>query len=343
MSRILSYAKALREATEYEMNRDSSVIVMGIGADDFKGIYGTTQGLVEKFGNGRVFDTPLAEDSMTGIAIGAALGGLKPIHIHIRMDFALLAMNQIINMAAKMNFMYGGQVQAPLVIRLIIGRSWGQGAQHSQGLHSYFMHVPGLKVVAPSTPFHAKGCLLESIRDPHPVIFIEHMLLHKQTGEVPQEAYTFPFGKSDLAIEGSDVTLVGISWMAVECKRAATLLKEKGISAEVIDPVSLSPLDFETILKSARKTKRVLVVDSAWTNCGASAEILARISESSSANAIQCSRLGFASTNCPPSPTLEAEFYPDAQKISARAFQMMYPDKKPWKPENPQPLEAAPF
>ncbi len=343
MERILTYAEALREAAEMEMQKDPSVIVMGIGADDFKSIYGTTRGLAEKFGPDRVFDTPLAEDAMTGVAIGAALGGLKPIHIHIRMDFALLAMNQIVNMAAKMKFMYGGQAQAPVVIRAVIGRSWGQGAQHSQGLHSYFMHVPGLKVFAPSTPYDAKGCLIESIRDPDPVIFIEHMLLHKQKGPVPAESYTFPFGKARVLTPGSDITLVGISWMAVECRRAAELLKQKGISAEVIDPVSLSPLDTETLFQSAGKTRNLLVVDSAWTNCGASAEILARAAETGLASQIRVKRMGYAPVNCPPSPPLEDEFYPNPEKIASEAFALLYPDQKSWKPERNHPLEAAPF
>ncbi|MBM3301099.1 MAG: alpha-ketoacid dehydrogenase subunit beta, partial [Deltaproteobacteria bacterium] len=278
MQRTLTYAEAIHEAIEQEMARDPSVIVMGLGVDDPKGIYGTTLGLVKKFGPERVFDTPLSEDAMTGVAIGMSLAGLRPIHVHQRMDFLLLAMNQLINIAAKSRYMYGGTVSVPIVVRSIIGRSWGQGAQHSQALHAFFMHVPGLKVVAPTTPYDAKGCLIQSIRDDNPVMFIEHRMLHKyQKGYVPEERYTVPFGRAWVLAEGDDITLVGISHMVVECLRAQRYLEEVRISAEVIDPISLSPLDMDTIAESVRKTGKLLVVDNAWTTCGASAEIFARV------------------------------------------------------------------
>lgn len=328
--RVLTYAQALLEATEQEMQRDPSVIVLGIGVDDFKGTYGTTLGLKEKFGPDRVFDTPLSEEGLTGIAVGAALGGLRPIHVHIRVDFLMLAMNQIVNLAAKMRYMYGGAVSVPLVIRAIIGKSWGQGAQHSQGLHSFFMHVPGLRVVAPTTPYDAKGCLIQSIRDPNPVMFIEHRLLHFQKGAVPKNDYTVPFGKARILALGRDVTLVGISWMAVECLRAKEILQKEGIDAEVIDPVSLSPLDMETIQTSACKTGRVLVVDTAWTACGASAEILACLAESPRASEIKVlRRMGYAPVTCPTTKTLENSFYPDAQKISESVHAIL--ERKPKK------------
>src|SRR5207253_3039893 len=170
--RKLSYVEAIREAIDTEMERDPAVVLFGLDVDDPKAIQGTTRGLAEKYGPERVFGTPLSEDAMTGAAIGMALAGLRPIHVHIRMDFLLLAMNQLVNIAAKSRYMYGGQVSVPIVVRSVIGRSWGQGAQHSQGLHSYFVHVPGLKVVAPSTPYDAKGCLIASIRDNDPVMFV---------------------------------------------------------------------------------------------------------------------------------------------------------------------------
>src|SRR6516164_430536 len=184
--RTLSYVEAVREATDQEMARDAAVVVFGLDVDDPKAIQGTTRGLVEKYGAGRVFGTPLSEDAMTGAAIGMALAGLRPIHVHIRMDFLMLAMNQLVNVAAKSRYMYGGQVSLPLVVRSMIGKSWGQGAQHSQGLHGMFMHVPGLKVVAPSTPYDAKGCLAAAVRDDDPVLFVEHRLLHFQHGPVPE-------------------------------------------------------------------------------------------------------------------------------------------------------------
>src|SRR5262249_8412059 len=180
--RSLSYVEAVREATDQEMERDPSVVLFGLDVDDPKAIQGTTRGLVERHGAERVFGTPLSEDAMTGAAIGMALAGLRPIHVHIRMDFLMLAMNQLVNVAAKSSYMYGGAVRVRLVVRAMIGKSWGQGAQHSQGLHSFFMHVPGLKVVAPATPFDAKGCLTTAIRDDNPVLYIEHRLLHFQHG-----------------------------------------------------------------------------------------------------------------------------------------------------------------
>src|SRR5438067_1863066 len=203
-ARTLSFADAVREAADQEMARDPSVIVFGLDVDDPKAIQGTTRGLVEKYGPGRVFGTPLSEDAMTGAAIGMALAGLRPIHVHIRMDFLMLAMNQLINVAAKSRYMYGGQVSVPLVVRSMIGKSWGQGAQHSQGLHSMFMHVPGLKVVAPATPYDAKGTLIQSIRDDNPVMFVEHRLLHYLEGVVPETSYTVPLGRARILAPGSD-------------------------------------------------------------------------------------------------------------------------------------------
>lgn len=344
MERILTYAEAIQEATEQEMARNLSVIVLGLGVDDFKGVYGTTKGLVEKFGRERVFDTPLSEDAMTGVAIGAALAGLRPIHVHIRMDFVVLAMNQLINIAAKSRDMYGGAVSVPIVVRSIIGRSWGQGAQHSQGLHSFFMHVPGLKVVAPSTPYDAKGCLIQSIRDDNPVMFIEHRMLHYQEGHVPESEYTVPFGKARVLVSGRDITLVGISYMAVECLRGQRYLDEVGISAEVIDPVSLTPLDLDTIVESVRKTGRLIVVDTAWTSCGASAEIVARVIERlQGSKEIRLCRMGFEPVTCPTTKNLETLFYPNAQKIASAAYSLVHSNGKFWMPTGVDAREIMQF
>jgi pyruvate dehydrogenase E1 component beta subunit len=327
-----SYGAAVREALEQEMQRDQRVFLMGQGIDDFKGFYGTTLGLAERFGHQRVFDTPLAEESMTGVAIGAALAGLRPVHTHIRMDFLLLAMNQLVNIAAKSRYMYGGQVSVPLVVRTVIGRSWGQGAQHSQGLHALFMHIPGLRVVAPTTPYDAKGMLTASIRDDNPVIFVEHRLLHAQKGDVPDEPYTVEFGKCRVLAQGSDVTLVGISHAAVECLRAAESLRRVGISAEVIDPLSLSPLDADGLAASVRRTGRLLVVDSAWTFCGASAEIVAAVAERLD-RPFRFRRMGFAPTVCPTSKPLENLYYPNAQTIASAAFELFDSSGATWRPE----------
>ena len=336
MERILTYAEALREATEQEMAHDPSVIVLGLAVDDPKPIYGTTRGLAAKFGPDRVFNTPLSEEAMTGVAIGAAMAGLRPVHVHIRMDFVLIAMNQIVNIAAKSRYMYGGAVSVPLVIRSIIGKSWGQGAQHSQGLYSLFMHVPGLKVVEPSTPYDAKGTLIQSIRDDNPVMFVEHRLLHYLEGFVPETSYTVPLGRARILAPGSDVTLVGISYMVVEALRARAHLEKVGMSAEVIDPVSLSPLDLDTIEASARKTRRLIVIDCGWVTCGAGAEIVSTLAERVQGDVdLRVRRLGFQPVACPTTPPLEDLFYPNARTIASEAYALVH-DVKPgtWMPDD---------
>ena len=329
--RLLTYVDALREAVAQEMKRDSRVFLFGLDVDDHKAIQGSTRGLVDDFGEERVFGTPLSEDAMTGVAIGAAMAGMRPIHVHIRMDFLMLCMNQLINIAAKSSYMYNGQVKVPLVVRSMIGKSWGQGAQHSQGLHSMFMHVPGLKVVAPSNAYDAKGCLIHAIRDDNPVIFVEHRLLYYTDAFVPEEAFEVPFGKARVCKNGDDITIVGISNMLVESLRAYELLQDIGIKAEVIDPISLVPLDIDTILQSASRTGRLLVVDNAWTNCGASAEIIARVMELAK-TPILVRRMGYAPTTCPTTPVLESEFYPDPAKIARQAYAMVRPDAAEWQP-----------
>lgn len=322
--REISYVEAVREATDQEMEQDASIILFGLDVDDPKAIQGTTKGLPAKYGHKRVFGTPLSEDAMTGAAIGMALAGLKTIHVHIRMDFLMLSMNQLVNMAAKMHYMYGGQVSVPLVVRAMIGKSWGQGAQHSQGLYSFFMHVPGLKVVAPTTPYDAKGCLIAAIRDGNPVIYVEHRILHFQKGPVPESPYTVLPGKARITAVGTDVTLVGISYMQIECLRAQRYLEEVGISAEVIDPIWLSPLDIDTITESVRKTGKLCVVDSDWTACGAGAEIVAQVTERLQGMCdVRVRRMGFAPVTCPTTPSLEAHFYPNGRTIASAAYELV--------------------
>ncbi len=343
MKRILSYPEAIREATEQEMLRDKSVIVLGQGVDDPNGTLGTTRGLVREFGPERVFDTPLSEDGMAGFAVGLAIAGLRPVHVHIRMDFLLLAMNQIINMAAKMRYMFGGVFSVPLVIRSMIGKSWGQGPQHSQSLYPLFMNIPGLKIVAPSTPYDAKGCLIASIRDNNPVIFIEHRLLYYQKGYVPQGQYAVSLGRARILAKGKDITLVGISQMVIECLRARKYLQEKGIDAEVIDLLSLSPIDMKTIESSVKKTGRLIVVDNAWIPAASGAEIIARLAENGRLGSVMVKRMGFAFSPCPTTPTLEQEFYPDAKKIASLAYKMLFPGKKKWEPLAKLRIEEVEF
>ena len=320
----MTYGQAIHNALHLAMEKDSSVLVMGIGADDHKAVFGSTQGLVERFGRERVFDTPISEAAMTGVAIGAALGGMKPIHIHIRNDFLFLAMDQLFNIAAKWRYMFGGKMRVPMVVRACIGRGWGQGAQHSQSLQSFFMHVPGLKVAMPTTPYEAKGILLAAIFDPDPVVIIEHRLLYGHSGEVPESYYEFPLGKAVVRRVGKDITLVANSYMAVECLRVAEYLREQEIDVEIVDPVSLVPLDTQTLLNSIQKTGRLLIVDCGWTTCGVSAEISAFAAEKAfDALKQPIRRLGNQNVPCPVSKPLENLFYPSTTQIVSMVCEMM--------------------
>ncbi len=320
----VKFGEALRRAQAHAMEKDPSVFIMGIGVDDHRAVFGSTKGLIDRFGKERVFDTPICEASMTGVAIGAALSGMRPIHIHIRSDFLYLAMDQLLNLAAKWRTMFGGTMSVPLVVRAVIGRSWGQGAQHSQSLQSMFMHVPGIKVVMPTTPADAQGLLLAAIADPNPVLFIEHRLLYDIAGEVPEPCVALPLGKAVVRHEGSDLTIVANSYMAVESLKAAEFLAKHGISVDIVDPVTLVPLDEEAILRSVRKTGRLLVVDTSWTACGVSAEVAALAADKAfDALKQPVRRLGCQPTACPVSKTLEDAFYPSAATIAAEAFAMM--------------------
>lgn len=277
--RTLTFAKAICEATAVCMQRDSSVFLMGLGVPDPKGTFGTTLGLKEEFGDERVFDIPTSENGMTGIAIGAAITGQRVIMTHQRVDFALLTIEQLVNQAAKWHYMFGGQASVPIVVRMVIGRGWGQGPQHSQSLQAMFAHIPGLKVVMPATPSDAKGLLIASVEDNNPVMFLEHRWLHSLEDQVPEGHYTVPLGKARRAREGSDVTIVASSWMTVEAFKAHETLRTHGISAEVIDLRSIRPLDYPMILDSVRKTGRLVVADTGTQAFGVSAEICAAVTE----------------------------------------------------------------
>ena len=279
MTRTLTYAQAVNEALHQAMEMDDSVICYGLGTPDPKGVFGTTVGLQERFGEKRVFDMPAAENAMTGVAIGASLNGIRPVVTHQRLDFFLLAMDQLVNNAAKWHYMYGGKMSCPITIRLIIGRGWGQGPTHSQNLQAWFAHVPGLKVVMPTTPADAKGLLVSSIFEPDPVVFLEHRWLHNSEGIVPEEDYRVPIGEASRVCQGEDVTIVSSSYMTVEALRAAAFLKGHGIGCDVIDLRSISPLDWDLVLTSARKTRRLLVADTGALTGGVGAEIVARIAE----------------------------------------------------------------
>lgn len=314
--RKLSFSEAIREALDQALKKDDRVFIMGQGVDDPAGIFGTTLNLHKKYTRKRVFDTPLSENALTGIAIGAALSGMRPVYIYNRPDFLLLAMDQIVNHAAKWSYMFGGHVKVPLVIRAIIGKGWGSAAQHSQSLHGLFMHIPGLKVVMPCTAYDAKGLLITSIIDDNPVIFIEHRWLYKHKGYVPKILYSVPLGKGIIRRSGKDATIVAISYMVVEALRAAEKLKEEGYDIEVIDPRTLKPLDIRLILNSVKKTGRLIVVDTDWTTAGLSAEISAIASEKGFKYLkAPIRRIAWPDVPIPSSYVLEEAFYPDAETI----------------------------
>lgn len=339
-----TFVDAIREATHTAMAADKNIFLYGLDVDDPKSILGTTKDLVKKFGPGRCFGTPLSEDAMSGVGVGAAWAGLRPIHVHIRMDFLFIAANQLLNMAAKSRYMFGGQHTAPMVVRTIVGKSWGQGAQHSQALHSLFLHVPGMKVAAPTTPYDAKGVLLHATREKDPVLFIEHRLLYSQKGPVPEDAYTLPPGKARVTASGTDVTLVGILHMQIESLRARKYLEEKNISAEVIDPIWLNPLDIDTIIASVRKTKKLFVADNAWENCGLGAEIIARVTAALQGEVdIRVGRTGFAAATCPPTPVLESKFYPDGPSIASEIYDLVNGRPMGWSPKPRTDLKEMEF
>ncbi len=314
--RQITYCQALNEAMIQEMEKDPSVFVFGIGVPDHKKIFGSTVDILEKFGPERCFDTPLSEDTMTGFALGAAMNGLRPIHIHIRIDFLLLAMNQLSNMVSTCRYMSRGKLKAPLVIRAVIGRGWGQGAQHSKSMFSTFAHIPGLKVVLPTTPADAKGLLISAIRDDNPIVFIEHRWLYWQKGPVPEEPFTIPIGKTNILAEGDDITIVATSWMNAEAIKAAEVLAKRGISVEIIDPRTIAPLDDTPIVDSVNKTGHCLIAENDWTYCGISAEIAAIVAKKCFGKLKSpVERIGFAHTPCPTVRHLENEFYPNAENI----------------------------
>lgn len=315
MTEHMEFRQALSLAQQREMEADPSVFVFGLDVPDHKRIFGSTRGLLEKFGPKRCFGTPLSEDAMTGMALGAALSGLRPVHIHIRVDFMMLAMNQIVNMIANLRYMCGGRASLPLTIRAVIGRGWGQSAQHSKSLQSFFAHVPGLKVVMPASTQDAYSLLRASIRDDSPVIFLEHRWLYDMSGPV-DEGLSVPLGRSLVRLEGADVTVAATSWMSVEAVKAAEVLAKRGVRLEVVDVRSLVPLDEDTILASVRKTKLAVVADYDWSFCGFGAELAARIHRGCFGILKKpVERLGFAQVPCPTTRPLENRFYPSAVEI----------------------------
>ena len=308
--RRLTYAEAVREGLQQSLALDDAVFVMGQGVDDPSGMFGVTKNLHKEFGSGRVFDTPLAETALTGIAVGAALGKMRPVYFHNRPDFLTLSMDQIVNHATKWYYMFGGKTCVPLVLWACIGRGWGSAAQHSQALQGLFFHVPGLKLIMPSTCFDAKGLMISAIKDNNPVLIIDHRYNFKQFGIVPEEMYYVPIGKGIVRKPGKDITVVAISHLVVDSFLVSQELAQQGVDVELIDLRTLRPLDEEMILTSVAKTGRLVVVDCGWKTGGVTAEIAAIAVE----KAFPYLKSPVARVACPDVPTpaactLEDAFY----------------------------------
>ena len=317
-NRILAYPQAINEALALALEIDPKVFVMGQGVDDASGMFGATRGLQERFGNEKVFDTPLAETGLTGVAVGAAIAGMRPVYFHNRPDFLLLAMDQLVNHASKWSYMFAGESHVPLVIWACIGRGWGSAAQHSQALHGLLASIPGLKVVMPSTCYDAKGLMLSAIADPNPVVIIDHRFNFKQRGPVPAEAYYVPIGKAAVRRKGGGVTVVAVSHLMIEAFHVSEQLAGEGIEVELVEPRTLRPLDSAAIIASVQKTGRLVIVDPAWKTGGFSAEVAAVVAE----QAFGCLKAPVARVTLPDLPTpagytLENAYYIGAEEIRA--------------------------
>ena len=314
--RQLTYVQAIHEAHRQAMAADARVVLIGQGLWSPWYAGGSLDNLDREFGRGRVLDTPVSESAVTGMAVGAALAGMRPIVFHPRMDFLLLAMDPVINQAANWSYLFAGKTGVPLVIRAVINRGGEQGAQHSQALHAMFMHVPGLKTVMPATPADAKGLLLAALEDPNPVLYIDDRWLYSQTGPVPDGIYRTPIGEAAIRRAGQDVTIVGISWMAAQALEAAEVLAGQGIDAEVIDLRSLKPWDQARVLESARKTGRLVVADSGWRTAGAAAEIAATVAAEAFHDLhAPVERVALPDTPAPTSRGEEQAYYPGPTAI----------------------------
>jgi acetoin:2,6-dichlorophenolindophenol oxidoreductase subunit beta len=326
MARSITYREAINEALAQEMERDPSVIVMGEdnagGAgspgeeDAWGGVLGVTKGLYHRF-PGRVLDTPISESAFVGAAIGAATGGMRPVAELMFIDFMGVCFDQIFNQAAKFRYMFGGKAVTPVVIRTMWGAGLRAAAQHSQSLLSVFTHVPGLKVVAPSNAYDAKGLLIQSIRDDDPVIFAEHKLLYDVAAEVPEESYTIPFGEANVVREGSDVTIVAIGRMVAMAQEAGAQLASSGVEAEIIDPRTVSPMDWDTILESVENTGRLVVVDEANPRCSLATDIAGVVAQDAfSSLRAPVQLVTGPHTPVPFADSLEDLFIPDAQRVA---------------------------
>lgn len=326
--RKIAYSQAIREGTAQMLEQDPSVFVIGQGVWSPWYVGSSMRDLDVEFGRDRVIDAPVSENSTTGAAVGAAIAGMRPVVVHPRMDFMLLAVDQVVNQAANWFYMTGGRVSVPVTIRAIVNRGGEQAAQHSQSFHAWFMHVPGLKVVMPSTPYDAKGLLIASIRDDNPVLYIDDRWLYNDEGEVPEEAYAVPIGKAAVRKEGTDVTVVATSFMAREAVAAADAVEKESIRAEVIDLRSISPMDKETILASVAKTRRLVTADGGWLTGGVGSEVAALVSEELFGCLLApVVRVSLPDIPAPMSKSLEKAYYPTSDHI-ARAVRRVLAFKR---------------
>jgi pyruvate/2-oxoglutarate/acetoin dehydrogenase E1 component len=314
--RKITYAQAINEALHQLMDQDERVLVIGQGVTSPWYVGTTTEGLIGKFGESRVLDTPVSENGITGVAAGAALAGMRPIIVHPRMDFMYYAMDQIANHIANWYVMLGERMSVPLVIWGIVNRRGEQAAQHSQALQAIFTHIPGLKVVAPSSPYDAKGLLISAVRDNNPIVYIDDRCLYDFEGEVPNEMYQIPIGKGAIRREGKDITIAAISYMVSHAMQAAEELAKDGIEAEVLDVRSLKPLDEDLLLDAVRKTGRLVVADGSWKTCGISAEISSLVFEHAF-DYIKSPvvRVTLPDAPAPASSALEKIYYPGTEEI----------------------------
>jgi pyruvate dehydrogenase E1 component beta subunit len=323
--RELTYLEAINEALQLALEKDENVFLIGEDIGRYGGGFGVTEGLIEQFGPERVRETPIAESAIAGISVGAAISGMRPVMEIQFSDFVTIAMDQIVNQAAKMHYMSGGQMNVPIVVRMATGSGTGAGSQHSQSLESWFTHVPGLIVVFPSNARDAKGLMLAAIENNNPVIFFEHKKLYQTSGPVPEDYYTVEIGKAKVVREGVDVTIVATGIEVANAISAAEILHEQGIDVEVIDPRTLYPFDIDTVLSSIEKTSRVLVVTEEVKNSGFGAEIVSQIAESDAAVSLKTKirRLGGAFTPIPHAQILEEKAIPQVENIVSTVLEMM--------------------
>lgn len=314
--REITYAQAINEALAYNLEKDERVFLMGEDIGKYGGIFQVTAGLYDKFGPERIIDVPISESGFVGAAVGAALTGMRPVVEIMFIDFSTCAMDMIVNQMAKIHYMFGGRGKVPMVLRVNIGAGRGTAAQHSQSFHAFFVHIPGLLVAAPSSPYDAKGLMNTAILDENPVIFVEHKKLYATKGNVPEEYYTIPFGKAEVKREGNDITIIATHEMVNRSLRVAEEFAKEEIEIEVIDPRTLRPIDKASILKSVKKTGRIIVADEGSVTCGISAEISAIVAE----EAVDCLqapilRVGSPDTPVPFSPPLEQIYIPYEEDI----------------------------